>query len=232
MAPTGARARHREVQTEAIKATARELIAEGGVNALSLREVARRRGLVSSALFRYFASRDDLLTALILDAYNDLGAAVERAEARVERDQVRERWRATCRAVRRWSRRHPHEYGLIYGTPVPEYSAPIETIAAATRVPEVMGRILADDRAAKRRSSRRAAPPTFLEVEAIAAVMPGVSPADFPLALLAWSHVFGHVSFELFGHFVGSIRDADAAFDDVIERLADLLGLGSSSHDR
>ena len=79
------RALQREAQTAAIKVVARRLIAEKGVAQLSLREVAREMGLVSSALYRYFATRDELLTALIFDAYNELGAAVERAEARVAR---------------------------------------------------------------------------------------------------------------------------------------------------
>ena len=67
-----------------IKAIARQHLATDGAN-LSLRAVARDMGMVSSAIYRYFPSRDDLLTALILDAYNALGAAVEAAEARGRR---------------------------------------------------------------------------------------------------------------------------------------------------
>jgi hypothetical protein len=44
-------------------------------------------------------------------------------------------------------------------------------------------------------------------------------------ALLAWSGLFGAVSFELFGHFVGSVTDADAFFDDAMRDLAALIGL-------
>ena len=98
------RALQREAQTAAIKVVARRLIADKGVAQLSLREVAREMGLVSSALYRYFATRDELLTALIFDAYNELGAAVERAEARVARADCHGRWRAACAAVRRGER--------------------------------------------------------------------------------------------------------------------------------
>ena len=82
-----------------------------------------------SADYRYFASRYELLTALIIDAYDSLGEAAEKADARHEPHDFTGRWLAVCRAVRRWARRHPHEYTLIYGSPVPGYRAPADTTA-------------------------------------------------------------------------------------------------------
>ena len=77
--PAGSiRARVRAEMIGEIKATARHHLETDGAN-LSLRAVARDMGMVSSALYRYFTSRDDLLTALILDAYNALGQAAEAA---------------------------------------------------------------------------------------------------------------------------------------------------------
>jgi AcrR family transcriptional regulator len=96
-------------------------------------------------LYRYFASRDDLLTALILDAYNALGEAAEAADAAVtDRSQLRARWLATARGIRGWALRTPAEYALLFGTPVPGYAAPADTITAAARTPFVLIRILAD----------------------------------------------------------------------------------------
>ena len=43
-------------------------------------------------------------------------------------------------------------------------------------------------------------------------------------ALLAWSAVFGTISFELFGHFVGSVEDGDRYFDRAMTDLAHLIG--------
>lgn len=82
--------------------------------------------MVSSALYRYFPSRDELLTALIVDAYDSVGAAAEEADARAlaAGHPPRARWIAVCEAVRAWALEHPHEYALIYGSPVPGYSAP------------------------------------------------------------------------------------------------------------
>lgn len=130
--------------TSEIKAVARRHLETDGAN-LSLRAVARDMGMVSSALYRYFASRDDLLTALIMDGYNALGESVEAADAAVtDRDDLRARWLAATRAVRGWSLANPAEYALLYGSPVPGYKAPQDTIGAAVRTPVVLTHILAD----------------------------------------------------------------------------------------
>ena len=214
---------------ETIKDVARRLISEKGVTGLSLREVAREMDLVSSALYRYFANRDELLTALILDAYNDLGAAVERSDARNASSSPRVRWGAAARTIRRWAAQHPHEYALIYGTPVPNYEAPAPTIEAAARVAAVLSRILSDSWA--RRAPRDVDNGDvdyslrFLEMARLGAYLPHVPPSRYVKVLMAWTHIFGFVSFELFGHYVGSVRNTNALFQRVVEELADFLEL-------
>ena len=227
MTPTK-RSNSRAARIAAIKAAAARQLASRGAAALSLREVARELDLVSSAIYRYFATRDELLTALIVDAYDDLGATVEAAEAPLARGRTRERWRVACRAVRAWAIAHPHDYALLYGTPVPDYRAPALTIEAASRVIGVLGRIMDDDaaqRASVASDDAGADVAGFLDVDNVAAVMPHVATGRYVRALIAWSHVFGSVSFELFGHFVGSVQDPDAYFECVVDELADLLGL-------
>src|SRR5215472_2336431 len=100
--------RARAELTREIKEEARRQLAEVGGNGLSLRAVARELGMVSSALYRYFPSRDDLLTALIIDAYDAVGKAAEDAVA-VETIAGRQ-WAAACHAIRAWALAHPHEY--------------------------------------------------------------------------------------------------------------------------
>jgi AcrR family transcriptional regulator len=143
--PAGSiRARVRAEMTSEIKAVARRHLETDGAN-LSLRAVARDMGMVSSALYRYFASRDELLTALILDAYNELGEVTEAADAAVfDRARLRSRWLAAAKAIRGWALRKPAEYALLFGSPVPGYAAPQDTIAAAARTPFVLIGILAD----------------------------------------------------------------------------------------
>src|SRR4051812_33029885 len=141
------RARVRAEMTDEIKELARRHLATDGAN-LSLRAVARDLGMVSSAIYRYFPSRDDLLTALILDAYNALGNNVEKAVAAVPSGAHVVRWLAAAGAVRDWAVERPHEYALIYGSPVPGYQAPEDTVAAGTRAVTVLGGILQDANAA------------------------------------------------------------------------------------
>jgi AcrR family transcriptional regulator len=129
-----------------IKETARRQLAAEGAD-LSLRAIARELGMVSSALYRYFASRDELLTALIIDAYNAIGEAGERADAAItERLDLTRRWLAVANAWRDWALAHPAEYALIHGSPVPGYAAPADTIAPASRRFLVIAAIIRDGR--------------------------------------------------------------------------------------
>jgi AcrR family transcriptional regulator len=226
--PPTARERVRAELTAEITDAARRQLAEVGAAALSLRAVARELGMASSALYRYFPSRDDLLTRLIIDGYDALGAAAEAADD--PGVPPRERWLAVCRAVRSWARAHPHEYALLYGSPVPGYAAPRDTVPAAARVGVVLGRILGD--AARSGALPRAAgvprDPSLLSdgtVEVLGGEHPALDDAVRLRALLAWSGVYGTISFELFGHFVGSVEDADRYFDTAMGELAGLLGL-------
>src|ERR1700727_2412123 len=106
-----ARERARAELTREIKEEARRQLAATGANGLSLRAVARELGMVSSALYRYYPSRDDLLTALIIDAYDALGAAAEGAIADTTGPAVLQ-WLAACHAIRDWATSPPHEYAL------------------------------------------------------------------------------------------------------------------------
>jgi AcrR family transcriptional regulator len=224
--PTTARARARAALTAEITDLARAQLATVGAAGLSLRAVARELGMASSAVYRYFPSRDDLLTRLIIEGYDALGAAAEGADDPTAAPL--DRWLAVCRAVRDWARAHPHEYALLYGSPVPGYAAPPDTVPPATRVGAVLGRVLGD---AARAGALPPAPgrSTGTISPEVAEVLGGAHPAldDAVRArgLLAWSGLFGTVSFELFGHLVGSVTDADAFFDDAMRDLAGLVGL-------
>lgn len=222
--PTRVEARTHQVET--IKATSRRLMAERGAPALSLRAVAREMGLVSSAIYRYFPTRDDLLTALIVDAYNDLGASAERAVARHATNDPRRRLHAAASSIRRWAKRHPNEYALIYGSPVPGYEAPENTVAPATRVTMVLSRIVTDAWAQEPLAPMEPLPSSFdamFESDSLRAVMPGVPDAVRGRALMVWTSIFGTVSFELFGHYRGSVRSATQYFSFVVDELADLV---------
>ena len=214
------------MQIERIKATSRRLIAVKGAPGLSLREVAREMGVVSSALYRYFPTRDDLLTALIVDAYNDLGAFAERAAHRSARHDAGQQLHAAAAAIRKWAKNNPNEYALLYGSPIPGYEAPDFTVEPAARVARVLGAIVA---VAWNQNSLSSPKDASLELRGVLEsrnlddVMPGV-PEDVRVrSLMVWSQIFGCISFELFGHYKGTVRNASRFFEIVVDESASLV---------
>ena len=224
-----ARAIARAELTRAILERAGEQLAEVGPAALSVRQIARDLEMASSAVYRYFPSRDALLTALIVEGYDDVGEAVERADAAVgRRDRFDLRWRAVAGALRDWATAQPHRYALLYGSPVPGYAAPDDTVTSATRVTFALLTIVRDAELAGR-TTRDPRPVSRAEHAALANVRaflePGISDPMAVRALLAWAALFGHVSLELFGHMHRGVLDYDAHFEQVVDQLAADLGL-------
>jgi AcrR family transcriptional regulator len=232
MAATTARARARAELTDEIKAVARRHLADQGSSALSLRAVAREVGMVSSAVYRYFPSRDDLLTALIVDAYDAVASAAEDALATHARAGVATRWVKVSQAIRAWALANPHEYALIYGSPVPGYAAPQDTVDPAARVAVALLQIVVDGVAAGEistdddLSAPRAVHSDLAELRALAA--PGVPDAVVSRALIAWSELFGSISLEMFGHLHNVIHDYDAYFEVQMRHIADFLIAGAA----
>jgi AcrR family transcriptional regulator len=221
------RARVRAELVEEIKVVARRQLAAEGAN-LSLRAIARELGMVSSAIYRYYASRDDLLTALILDAYNSLGEAAEQADAAHRYSDYRARWLAVARGIREWAVASPHEYALIYGSPVPGYVAPRDTVLPSTRPVVVLGGILDEAYTAGRLA--KDLPPPHEALRPVLAqiardVAPSVDEAVMARALIAWTELFGALSFELFGRFANTITDLAAWYEHQAEEMATFLGL-------
>jgi AcrR family transcriptional regulator len=223
-ATSTARERARAELTQEIKDAARRQLAEVGANGLSLRAVARELGMVSSALYRYFPSRDHLLTALIIDAYNAIGEAAEKADS--PGGDPRERWRAVWHAARSWALAHPHEYALIYGSPIPGYQAPQDTIASAGRVALTLVGVIKSGALRPIPESPTMPPTLKKQTERLAAALETNLPATTVTRLLmAWTQLFGSISFELFGQFVGSVDPADAFFAYTTQQMADFVGL-------
>ncbi|MCU1485126.1 MAG: TetR family transcriptional regulator [Actinomycetia bacterium] len=225
---TGVRARVRAELTEEILAVARRHLAEQGAAALSLRGVARDVGMVSSAIYRYFASRDELLTALIVEAFDAVGEAAEQADATRPRDDLAGRWLAVARAVRGWAIANPQQYALVYGSPVPGYAAPPDTVDPAARVSFVLLQLLVDGTASgvledERIETSRAVRADLARLRGLA---PGVPDGVLARGMHAWTWLFGHISYELFGHLHGVIEDYDAFFDLQAARTGEWL-LGS-----
>jgi AcrR family transcriptional regulator len=226
--PRTARERARAEITAEILAAARRYLATDGAPALSLRAIARDLGMASSALYRYFGSRDELLTRLIVDAYDSLGAAAEASEAAVDRGDLPGRFAAVCRAVRTWALANPNEYALIYGSPVPGYVAPADTVGPAIRVSVLLMQILIDAAAQGRVPAGEPQEGQALE-PILSQLPPGFPPALVQRGVMAWTGLFGAVSFELYGQLHQVVAedpaDRDAFFAECIGRWITFVGL-------
>ncbi len=231
MEPTpapSARARARAAVTEDIIAEARRQLDEHGAAGLSLRAVARELGMVSSAIYRYFASRDELLTALIIETYDALGDVAEEAAAASARRAPRNRWVDVANAIRGWAIEHPNEYALVYGTPVPGYQAPEDTVVSGTRVSLALVGVVRDAA-----SSRELQPletevsrPLSEDLERLRQQI-GLDVSDDVLVvtLLAWTQLFGLLSFELFSQTRGVVTDHELFFETAASTMARAIGL-------
>jgi AcrR family transcriptional regulator len=220
--------------TTEILAVASAHVALDGAAALSLRSIARDLGMAPSALYRYFDGRDALLSALILAAYEALAAEAERAadvaaEAHGAIDDTG-RWLGVPRALRGWALENPHLWGLIFGTPVPGYEAPQDTVEPYARVAAALVRpMIAAAEAGRLRLDR---PPVPVSDELRAAVapvsdglLPGL-PAELVVrALEAWTAIVGAVSLEVFGHWRNTVFDPGLLFEATIHDVAESLGL-------
>ncbi|MCI3928470.1 TetR/AcrR family transcriptional regulator [Streptomyces sp. AN091965] len=208
------RERYRAQVRAEVKEHAWEQIATAGASALSLNAIAKQMGMSGPALYRYFASRDELITELIRDAYRSLADTV-RAAAAEGADLA-----GLAHALRAWALADPQRYFLVYGTPVPGYHAPEDVTGIAS---EIMATLL--DAGAALAPDDSATPfRTHLEDHRAWAGDHPAPPAVLHRALSFWSRVHGVLSLELAGHFTGMGFDPALFF---AAELDDLLPEGA-----
>ncbi|ALE06745.1 TetR family transcriptional regulator [Arthrobacter sp. ERGS1:01] len=226
------RERAREQTMAEILRIGRSHLALHGAAGLSLRAVARDLGVVSSAVYRYVSSRDELLTLLVVDGYNALGDAVDAAVEAAPAQDFAGQFQALGRAVRTWALAEPARYGLLFGSPVPGYEAPAErTTGPGTRVIGQLVRIfegahragvLATETA---RGEPAGGPPA--DFQAIRDEL-GVTLGDAALTrgVLVWTALFGAVNFEVFGQYgSGTFSDPGLLFESQLALMAGVAGL-------
>ncbi|UQX00016.1 WHG domain-containing protein [Streptomyces sp. RerS4] len=215
-----------------IKDTARQQLVKVGAGGLSLDGVARDSGLAVSDVAAVFPHRDDLLTALVIDAYNASGAAMERADeaATAAGASAGARLLAVTRALRQWSFDHVAEFTLIYGSPVPGYHAPQDTVPPASRTPAVLGGIVRTAlMGGELTPPRRAVPGPPLLLPAAVEAFGGVPEAPFSdiieRGIVLWSNLIGLLVFQVFSRTHDSVSDEAAYFDYAIAVAAETIGL-------
>lgn len=214
-APLTLRERRWTVAVQEILTAAESQIAEDGPAALSLRAVARSLGMTVQALYHYFPSRDDLVTAIVSKAYEELADAVQHAVDTAPQDSEGadgSRMVIAAESYRQWGVDHPELFQLIYGAPLRHYAAPAE--GSSTRAVRRMSGIFMNELFRGFTREQLAAAETPALSPELKRHMEGLSPDALgripspavPILLSAWGQMHGLVVLEVFGHtsFIGA----------------------------
>jgi AcrR family transcriptional regulator len=221
--PTTIRERYRAQVRQEVKEVALRQLAEAGPDGLSISAIGKQLGVSGPALYRYFASRDDLLTELVIDAYHDLAAALTAATNEVSSHDPRPKFEALARAYRSWALTQPHRYRLLFGPPLPGYDAHAQRlIDAAQKAMNLLLDILGP-------SAGHAGPPPPQPLASQLAAwaqphQPGIDPAIALSAVVDWSRLHGIVSLEIAGNFASMGLDPGQLFEIQLAAMAATLG--------
>jgi AcrR family transcriptional regulator len=214
-----------------IKAAARQQMAQQGTAGIALRGIARELGITAPAIYNYFPRLDDLITALIVDAFTALAEAIEAAEAGTPGETCGPKILTMCLAYRQWAVEHPVDFQLIYGNPIPGYVAPAEiTVPLARRPFDGLFRLFLE----AYQRGELVIPEEYEPVPAsITAHFAGWLPTvgyDFPDALLCllmsgWARIHGMVMLELFEHIGPVVGDPAAFYRYELDAFFQQLGM-------
>jgi AcrR family transcriptional regulator len=225
MSTEGVPTRRERLRLEALRQIRRhgyEQIAAGGPTALSLNGIAKAMGMSGPGMYRYFASRDELLTTLVTESYEDLAQALEAAAGAARDAPPDARLRAAMNAYREWARASPHRYRLVFGSTYGSGELdPDRIIPAAARSMAVLLTDLAgldpttpgptvNDPALRRAVQR------WGKVRAGGQIS---DPGVLLLGLLAWSRMHGIVSLEIEGFYEQVGVDPGLLYDAEIQHI-------------
>ncbi len=223
----------REQMIEQIKTTARQQMSKYGTAGLSLRGIAREVGVTAPAIYNYFPTLDDLITALIADAFIALADAMDAAGNAVTSPKQGGRIYAVVMAYRRWAFDNPTTFQLIYGNPIPGYHAPPEVTAPLARRPFwglmrsfatafTTGELVIPD-------AYQTIPP---QVEANIRDYLAAEGGDIPMPLniihliiSGWTRIHGIIMLELTHHVTPVIGFTDQFYEHEILSFMSMLGL-------
>ncbi len=219
------------LSAEQIKVAARSLMEEHGTAGLTLRGVARLLGVTAPAIYNYFPRMEDLITALIVDAFTDLAENMEKARSDANEQTIAEQITAMVMAYRNWAIRHPIDFLLIFGNPIPGYQAPEDITTPLARRP-FLGLFELYTEALEK--GELVIPEPYQQIPTnilkhIAGWIPGSThrmPGGLVLLLMSgWSRIHGLVSLELLHHTGPVIGDTAALYEVEIKAILTQLGM-------
>ncbi|MCM3884780.1 TetR/AcrR family transcriptional regulator [Frankia sp. R82] len=223
-----------------IKRIALTHMAQGGAAALSLRAIAREMGMTAGALYSYYDTRDDLITALIVDVYSSLAQALEAAR-RTRPDDPLAQLVAVGVTYREWAVAHPPEFQLVYGDPIPGYRVPEDgaELAAEHRACGVLIRIVAAAWPFTAEEPRESGEPDGAGAPGVPeyrwsdfrpdfaamaqSTFPGLPPGAAALSLRIWGRLHGLVALEVYGHLRPQVNDPARLYREELRDLCTLL---------
>jgi AcrR family transcriptional regulator len=210
--PSTIRERYRAQVRREVKEAALVQLAQAGPAGISVSAIGKQLGVSGPALYRYFPSRDELITELVIDAYHDLGDALSAAAGQVRGQDPAARLADVGRAYRSWALAQPHRYRLLFGPPLPGYDAHAARLVDASEA--AMNVVLGIVRELGDRIATQPPQPLAGQLADWAQPHdPGAGPAAALSAVLAWSRLHGIVSLEIAGNFASMGIDPGQIFE-------------------
>lgn len=200
MQPTRRKSLHEATCVE-IKALAWQQLAERGVSALSLGEIARQLGVTPPALYRYYKNRDALILELIRDANASFHTALTAALNNLADSHFASQFRELCFAYRGWALLHPEQYRLIFENQITDFELDAETGKYADQnfflLLELIQRAAQAGELGGLFNQDFLTPTIKQQLASIKHPQRGFNEKETYLALACWSFIHGFTSLEL-----------------------------------
>jgi len=220
-----------------IKATARRVLVEQGVDGLALRAIARAMGMTAPGLYRYFASREDLVEHVVADLYDELADVLEGVRDATDPATAGRQLLAVARAFRQWATTHQAEFGLLFGSAAERVVRPEDMHGPGERPPQVASRrfggVFAElvarihlERGFPVPDEDDLDPALQVQLREWCAKLPVPLPLGVVHVFLScWIRLYGMVCMEVFGHLRFALADAGPMFEAELQALAAMLGV-------
>ncbi|WP_025617007.1 TetR-like C-terminal domain-containing protein [Salinispora cortesiana] len=217
---------------EDIKREAYGRLALSGPEVLVTPSLAETLGLPREDLLNQFPNSNSLLTALVLQAYEAMGASAEKGatDAREKGLGLLAQWISACDGMRSWAQANPAEYTLIWGPPRPGYCAPPETVIVGARAAVILVDILRRATEARRIAAPGPAdlplsPGMRCNVRNLAnGMLAGLADDLIARLLVTWTQLLGMISYTVYGH-ANEFAAPDAFFEHAATTMGRFVGI-------
>ncbi|GAB1421439.1 TetR/AcrR family transcriptional regulator [Anaerolineales bacterium] len=229
--PRPIREEQRQQMTHDIKRSARELMKDKGSAGLSLRAIARDLGITAPAIYNYFPKLDDLITALIIDAFQDLIRFMESASQPAESPSMTANFKAALLAFRRWALLNPIQFQLLYGNPIPGYERPLQETQQIAQQPH---RLLVELFETAMQNGElvinpeiKIPPEIDQHLQLIAAYSPFEQNLDLKIIymlIVAWTRIQGVLMLEMYQHLTVIVGNPEVFFEAQVDQIMREIG--------